>query len=180
MSTTFGRVNRSQNPRSVIYQRALKTLGYLNGGGGGVGRFRTLKTRNLLKMRDAQNARTAQIALNWNVSGTRTFQPAAPFFDNISLLSPNRFNDLDGLCNKFLAEGRVPARTPAVAYPASAFQIVRPSSPFSEECYSGMWNLSHFNLKNGKLRLRYSALGKPRGTARECSGSLSFWLDSLT
>jgi hypothetical protein len=35
-----------------------------------------LKTRNLLIFRDAQNAK---IAPNWNVSGTRTFQPARQF-----------------------------------------------------------------------------------------------------
>lgn len=34
-----------------------------------------LKTRNLLIFRDVQNWKNAQIALNWNVSGTRTLQP---------------------------------------------------------------------------------------------------------
>jgi len=40
---------------------------------GGVGIFRVLKTQNLLKTRDAQNAGSAGIALNWSVSGTRSF-----------------------------------------------------------------------------------------------------------
>jgi hypothetical protein len=35
-----------------------------------------LKTRNLLIFRDAQNAENDKIAPNWNVSGTRDFQPA--------------------------------------------------------------------------------------------------------
>src|SRR6266403_5943440 len=35
-----------------------------------------LKTRNLLIFRDAQNAENGKIAPNWNVSGTRDFQPA--------------------------------------------------------------------------------------------------------
>ena len=37
------------------------------------------KTCNLLIFRDAQNAENAKIAPNWNVSGTRTFQPARQF-----------------------------------------------------------------------------------------------------
>ena len=41
---------------------------------GGVGIFCLLKTHNLLILRDAQNARSAEIAPNWNVSGTRAFQ----------------------------------------------------------------------------------------------------------
>jgi hypothetical protein len=35
-----------------------------------------LKTRNLLIFRDAQNVENGKIAPNWNVSGTRDFQPA--------------------------------------------------------------------------------------------------------
>ncbi|SRR6266481_6427877 len=35
-----------------------------------------LKTHNLLKNRDAQNARNGKIAPNWNVSGTRVFSVA--------------------------------------------------------------------------------------------------------
>jgi hypothetical protein len=38
---------------------------------GGVGIFCALKTRNLLILLYAQNARNAEIAPNWNVSGTR-------------------------------------------------------------------------------------------------------------
>jgi len=38
---------------------------------GGVGIFRALKTRKLLILLDAQNSRNAEIAPNWNVSGTR-------------------------------------------------------------------------------------------------------------
>ena len=40
---------------------------------GGVGIFRALKTRKLLILLDAQNSRNAEIAPNWNVSGTRDF-----------------------------------------------------------------------------------------------------------
>jgi len=40
---------------------------------GGVGVFSVLKTRKLLILLDAQNSRNAEIALNWNVSGTRDF-----------------------------------------------------------------------------------------------------------
>jgi len=35
-----------------------------------------LKTRNVLIFRDAQNVENGKIAPNWNVSGTRDFQPA--------------------------------------------------------------------------------------------------------
>src|SRR6267378_4495264 len=35
-----------------------------------------LKTLNLLIFRDAKNAEHGRIAANWNVSGTRDFQPA--------------------------------------------------------------------------------------------------------
>jgi hypothetical protein len=38
-----------------------------------------LKTRNLLIFRDAKNAENGKIAVNWNVSGTRDFQPAVQF-----------------------------------------------------------------------------------------------------
>ena len=38
-----------------------------------------LKTRKLLIFRDAKNAEHGKIAPNWNVSGTRTFQPAGQF-----------------------------------------------------------------------------------------------------
>jgi hypothetical protein len=38
-----------------------------------------LKTRKLLIFRPAKNARYHEIAPNWNVSGTRTFQPASEF-----------------------------------------------------------------------------------------------------
>jgi len=40
---------------------------------GGVGIFRSLKTRNLLILRNAKNAENGKIAPNWNVSGTRDF-----------------------------------------------------------------------------------------------------------
>jgi len=36
-----------------------------------------LKTRNLLSFRDAQNAESDEIALDWNVSGTRDFHSQA-------------------------------------------------------------------------------------------------------
>jgi len=36
-----------------------------------------LKTRNLLIFRDAQNAESDEIALDWNVSGTRDFHSQA-------------------------------------------------------------------------------------------------------
>jgi hypothetical protein len=38
---------------------------------GGVGIFRSLKTRKLLILLDAQKAKNAEIAPSWNVSGTR-------------------------------------------------------------------------------------------------------------
>jgi hypothetical protein len=38
-----------------------------------------LKTRKLLIFRNAKNARSGKIALNWNVSGTRIFQSAGQF-----------------------------------------------------------------------------------------------------
>ena len=38
-----------------------------------------LKTRNLLILGDAKNARIAEIAPNWNVSGTRVFAYQAKF-----------------------------------------------------------------------------------------------------
>ena len=38
-----------------------------------------LKTRKLLILRDARNAENGKIAANWNVSGTRAFQPARQF-----------------------------------------------------------------------------------------------------
>jgi hypothetical protein len=38
-----------------------------------------LKTRNLLILRDVKNARIAEIAPNWNVSGTRVFGYQAKF-----------------------------------------------------------------------------------------------------
>jgi hypothetical protein len=37
-----------------------------------------LKTRKLLIFRDAQNAESGKIALNWNVSGTRDFHLFIP------------------------------------------------------------------------------------------------------
>ena len=40
---------------------------------GGVGIFRVSKTRNLQISLDAQNAKSGEIAPNWNVSGTRVF-----------------------------------------------------------------------------------------------------------
>jgi hypothetical protein len=43
-----------------------------------------LKTRNLLIFRDAKNAEHAKIAPNWNVSGTRDFQPAVQFREEIT------------------------------------------------------------------------------------------------
>jgi hypothetical protein len=51
---------------------------------GGVGIFRLLKTRNLLIFRDAKNAEHGKIAPNWNVSGTRDFQPAVQFWEDFS------------------------------------------------------------------------------------------------
>src|SRR5215510_11945616 len=38
-----------------------------------------LKTRNLLIFRDAQNAEIGEIAFNWNVSGTRSFDQSSQF-----------------------------------------------------------------------------------------------------
>jgi hypothetical protein len=43
-----------------------------------------LKTRNLLIFRDAKNAAHGKIAPNWNVSGTRDFQPAVQFCEDFS------------------------------------------------------------------------------------------------
>jgi hypothetical protein len=37
---------------------------------------RLLKTHKLLKNRDAQKLKNAEIAPDWNVAGTRDFQPA--------------------------------------------------------------------------------------------------------
>jgi len=45
-----------------------------------------LKTRKLLNFRHAKNAENCQIALNWNVSGTRDFHSLASFFRKISVL----------------------------------------------------------------------------------------------
>jgi hypothetical protein len=44
---------------------------------GGVGVFRALKARKLLILQDAQNSKNAEIALNWNVSGTRPWKRGA-------------------------------------------------------------------------------------------------------
>jgi hypothetical protein len=38
-----------------------------------------LKIRKLLIFRDAKNVKNDEIAANWNVSATRTFQPARQF-----------------------------------------------------------------------------------------------------
>jgi hypothetical protein len=43
----------------------------------GVGLFRFVKTRKLLKNRRAQKSKNAEIAANWNVSGTPDFSFAA-------------------------------------------------------------------------------------------------------
>jgi len=40
-----------------------------------------LKTRNLLKNREAQNALASEIAPNWNVSGTLDFAILGVLFD---------------------------------------------------------------------------------------------------
>ena len=50
-----------------------------------------LKTQNLFIFRDAQNAENAEIAPNWNVSGTRKFQSYDPNGDN--LLLPRHLKD---------------------------------------------------------------------------------------
>jgi hypothetical protein len=51
---------------------------------GGVGIFCVLKTRKLLKNRGAQKSKNAEIALQWNVSGTRVFV-VTPEFSIFSL-----------------------------------------------------------------------------------------------
>src|SRR5208282_2781800 len=47
-----------------------------------------LKTRNLLILPVTQNAENGEIALNWNVSGTRDFSFAKRNFGTASRLSP--------------------------------------------------------------------------------------------
>jgi hypothetical protein len=49
-----------------------------------------LKTRTLLILRDAKNAENGKIPPNWNVFGTRTFQPARQFREE-DLPSPSDF-----------------------------------------------------------------------------------------
>ena len=53
---------------------------------GGVGILSVLTIGNLLMFRPAKNDRNDKIAANWNVSGTRTFQPARQFREKDLLL----------------------------------------------------------------------------------------------
>jgi hypothetical protein len=54
-----------------------------------------LKTRNLLIFRDAKNAENVKIAPNWNVSGTRDFQPTGQFCEgNLACYSVRPFGTL--------------------------------------------------------------------------------------
>ena len=57
---------------------------------GGVGIFRPLKTRKLLKARNARNATTCRIGFNWNVSGTWISPILHTQFEPISSSIPNR------------------------------------------------------------------------------------------
>jgi len=51
-----------------------------------------LKIRKLLIFRDAKNVKNDEIAANWNVSATRTFQPARQFREGRSrVILPSDF-----------------------------------------------------------------------------------------
>jgi hypothetical protein len=56
-----------------------------------------LKRRKLLILRNAKNAVHGKIAANWNVSGTRIFNPLTKLVRKISLLRQARESDPDML-----------------------------------------------------------------------------------
>jgi hypothetical protein len=84
-----------------------------------------LKTRNLFIFRNAKNARNEEIALNWNVSGTRLFSLELPEFSRGRFALLFRCNrDCPILC-RFL----VPFLVSSVAFPRrECYRLDRPWS----------------------------------------------------
>jgi len=77
-----------------------------NGGGGGVGIFRLVVTLNLLILRDAKNAEHGRIAANWNVSGTRDFQPAVQICEEFTSPLSTSYPRVTFACRPNFPEGR--------------------------------------------------------------------------
>jgi hypothetical protein len=65
-----------------------------------------LKTLNLLIFRDAKNAEHGRIAANWNVSGTRDFQPAVRICEEFTSPLSTSYPRVTFACRPNFPEGR--------------------------------------------------------------------------
>jgi hypothetical protein len=68
---------------------------------------RVLKTLKLLISRPAKNAVYAKIAPNWNVSGTRDFQPAVQFCEEITFPMSTSYARVTFVCRPNFPESRL-------------------------------------------------------------------------
>jgi hypothetical protein len=104
-----------------------------------------LKTLNLLIFREAKNAEHGRIAANWNVSGTRNFQPAVQICEEFASPLSTSYPRVSFACRPNFPEVRLSV---LIRRSARNFRVTSHPTGIADSTLPSLWSNADFRRAN--------------------------------